>query len=86
MKLAILFLSCVATLGGFTLVQAADPVTPAAPATQPASPINKKCPVTGEDVDSKITWEYQGRVIGFCCMDCVEPFKKNPEKYMKDLK
>ena len=70
------------------------------PATQPAAtqgaatqaseslkPINKYCAVDRDDpVDPKITYEYQGKIIGFCCEDCIPKFKKDPEKYMKDLK
>ena len=29
---------------------------------------------------------YNGKVIGFCCPDCVDEFKKDPEKYMKTIK
>ena len=56
------------------------------PATQ-AAIVNKKCPITGEDIDPKgKTVTYQGKRVGFCCDDCIEKFEKNPEKYMKDLK
>ncbi len=62
----------------------AEPTT--APATQPAI-FNKLCPVTKEAVDPKVkTYEYKGKIIGFCCEDCVKDFKADPEKYMKDLK
>ena len=59
-----------------------------APTTQAsATPVNKKCPVSGDPVDPKVqTVVYQGKTIGFCCADCVEPFKKNPEKYSKNIK
>jgi YHS domain-containing protein len=57
-----------------------------APATQPA-PVNKFCPVEKENaVDPKITTVHDGKVIGFCCADCIPTFKKDPAKYMKDLK
>lgn len=61
-----------------------------APATQASAtvkPINKYCAVEKEDeIDPAVTYLYQGKVIGFCCEDCVPKFKANPEKYMKDLK
>jgi len=61
-----------------------------APATQASAsqkPINKFCAVdTGNEVDPTVTYLYQGKVIGFCCADCIPKFKENPEKYMKDLK
>jgi YHS domain-containing protein len=47
---------------------------------------NKVCPVQGEEVDSEApTAEYKGKVIGFCCPGCEKKFKKDPEKYMKNL-
>jgi YHS domain-containing protein len=58
-----------------------------APSTQASVPVNKKCPISGDAVDPKgKTVIYKGQVIGFCCEDCVEPFKKNPDKYAKDIK
>ena len=56
--------------------------------TQAATPINKFCAVDHENpVDSTVpTVTYKGKVIGFCCEDCIPKFKKNPERYMKDLK
>jgi YHS domain-containing protein len=58
----------------------------AAAATQPA-PVNKKCPVSGEDVDAKgKTVQYKGKTVGFCCDDCIELFNKNPDKYADKLK
>lgn len=51
------------------------------------TPVNKKCPINPEnDIDPKVTTVYEGKVIGFCCADCIPEFKKTPEKYMKDLK
>ena len=32
------------------------------------------------------TYVYNGKTIGFCCPDCIDEFKKNPEKYMATLK
>ena len=64
-------------------VIAADPSTK----ESAKKPVNTKCAVMPQDeVDPKITVEYKGKVIGFCCPDCIPEFKKDPEKYMKDLK
>ena len=61
-----------------------------APTTRPtasAKPINKYCAVDRDDaVDPTVTYLYQGKVIGFCCEDCIPKFKADPEKYMKGLK
>lgn len=58
------------------------------PTTKPAVAVNKFCPIERENpVDATVpTVTYKGKVIGFCCDDCPATFKKNPEKYMKDLK
>ena len=58
-----------------------------APATsQPAAATNAKCPITGEDVDPKITTVYDGKTYAFCCGDCVASFKKDPAKYAAKAK
>jgi YHS domain-containing protein len=50
-------------------------------------PVNKTCPIeAGHAIDPKVTTEYEGKTIGFCCSDCIPTFKKDPKKYMKDLK
>ena len=56
--------------------------------TAPTSqPLNKMCAVMHEDaVDPKVTYVYKDKTIGFCCKDCIAEFKKDPEKYMKELK
>ncbi|MCR4416376.1 MAG: YHS domain-containing protein [Ignavibacteria bacterium] len=47
---------------------------------------NEVCPVMGEPVDPEVqTVEYNGKVIGFCCKSCIKKFKKDPEKYLKNL-
>jgi len=44
-----------------------------------------KCPVMGYKVDDKISTEYKGKRVAFCCKECIEKFKAEPEKYMKKL-
>jgi YHS domain-containing protein len=86
--IACLALTC-AVLSAADKVEKKDAKKPETPAaTQPAQPINKFCAVDRDNpVDSTVpTVTYKGKVIGFCCEDCVPEFKKNPEKYMKDLK
>jgi YHS domain-containing protein len=63
-----------------------DQPTTKAATTQPA-PVNKKCPISGEDIDPKgKTVTYKGKVVGFCCDDCIEKFNKEPDKYADSLK
>src|SRR6185436_12090376 len=49
-------------------------------------PINKKCPITGKDVVSGKTSEYEKQLIGFCCQDCVGKFESDPKKYIGKVK
>ncbi len=47
---------------------------------------NAVCPVRGEVIDPEANKvEYNGKVYGFCCNGCDAKFKKNPEKYSKNL-
>ena len=84
-------LACAFLLVSATAISMAQSTPPStAPTTKPAQPApvsNTKCPVSNDAVDAKAkTVVYQGKTIGFCCDDCVEPFNKNPEKYAKNLK
>ena len=50
-------------------------------------PVNKKCPISGDDVNPKgKTVQYKGKTVGFCCDDCVGLFNKNPDKYADKIK
>jgi len=71
----------------------AEPTTTGAtttPATQgSASPTvaNQYCAVMNEHkIDPTVTIAHAGRTIGFCCKDCIEPFEKEPAKYLASLK
>lgn len=46
---------------------------------------NTVCPVSGDKISqkTKVTYEYKGKVYNLCCAGCIEPFKKDPEKYVK---
>jgi YHS domain-containing protein len=43
------------------------------------------CPVMGGTIDKSVYTDYNGMRIYFCCTACSEPFKKDPEKYMKKM-
>ncbi len=48
---------------------------------------NKICPVSGKriDAETKANYEYKGKIYNFCCSTCIEEFKNDPEKYIKNL-
>ena len=56
------------------------------PATQPTAAVDTKCPVSGDDVDPKVTSVYNGKTYAFCCADCVKSFQKDPAKYAAKAK
>jgi YHS domain-containing protein len=56
--------------------------------TEPARFLGKgdgitTCPVTGEAVSKDVKAEINGRTVYFCCADCIEDVKKNPDLYLK---
>ncbi len=55
------------------------------PAEAKGTPINKKCPVEGEDIDASVTTVHDGKTIGFCCKSCIAKFNKDPGTYLKKL-
>lgn len=68
------------------------PVQPATPAPNTKS-VNKPyplktCIVSDEDLgamDEQTSIVYEGRVIKFCCKECLPKFQKDPAKYLKKL-
>ena len=94
---SILSLALLASVAAF--VSAEDTTQPSsqpssapstAPATQAAAngAVNQFCAIENEhkiDPNGK-TYTYNGKVVGFCCSDCIDTFKKSPEKYMASLK
>ncbi|MEF3279570.1 MAG: YHS domain-containing protein [Elusimicrobiota bacterium] len=47
------------------------------------------CPVMGERftiTDKTPSFKYKEKIYFFCCPECVEKFKKEPEKYLKPAK
>ena len=85
---------CAALIGGGVMLFAADAPKPKGPTTKPSTTqakaktvANKFCAVEGKghDVDPKVTYEYKGQLIGFCCSDCIDEFKKDPDKYVKKM-
>jgi YHS domain-containing protein len=99
MKISALILALAAIVGVAVYVSAEDAKTPASkPATTATAPATKKAAANGAineycavEKDNKIdehgkTYTYNGKIIGFCCDDCIDEFKKNPEKYMATLK
>lgn len=42
------------------------------------------CPVTGEELgDGAVDYVYAGKLLRFCCEDCIKDFEKNPQEYLK---
>jgi YHS domain-containing protein len=57
------------------------------PVADKTKPANKFCPVDRENaVDPTATAEYNGKLIGFCCEDCIKKFDLDPDAYLANLK
>ena len=59
--------------------------TAATPAVQQATGASSICPVTCDEfkpTEQSPSYKYKGKTYQFCCLGCVNPFKKNPEKYI----
>lgn len=49
--------------------------------------VNRKCPLKPDArVDTAQTMEYKGKLVGFCCSDCVDKFKANPAAHAAAIK
>jgi hypothetical protein len=55
--------------------------------TQARKPINRKCPLKPDvRVDPALTVVHNGKLVGLCCSDCVDKWKKNPAGYFASVK
>ena len=70
------------------LLIAADAKNPEAkkpatqPTTQPTAAVNKNCAVMQDhEADKKVIYAYKGKTYAFCCSECINEFKKDPEKF-----
>jgi YHS domain-containing protein len=88
-----LFLSALLCSAFGVAVLAAKDQPASKPSTQPTTqesagkPVNKFCAVDHDnEVDPKVTVVYKGKVIGFCCKDCIKDFEKDPDKYVATMK
>ncbi len=43
------------------------------------------CPVMGNAIDKAVFTDYQGKRVYFCCPGCIEPFNKEPAKFLAKL-
>lgn len=44
------------------------------------------CPVMGGEINKEFYADYQGQRIYFCCPGCKEPFLKEPEKHLEQMR
>ena len=65
-----------------------EPAEPAQTKTVAAAleTVQTTCPVMkGGAIDKKIFTEYKGKKVYFCCPECIDKFKAEPEKYIAQL-
>ena len=50
----------------------------------------KTCVISGDELGGKmgpaIAYSYDGTEVQFCCPDCIDEFKKDPEKYLAQIR
>jgi len=51
----------------------------------PTTPVNTVCPVSGTAVDPAHTVTHDGKLIGFCCPNCVAKFNEDPAPFLANL-
>jgi len=56
-----------------------------APSGEKKTAMQTTCPVMGMPIDKANFTDYEGKRIYFCTKDCIEAFKKDPDKYMKQM-
>lgn len=79
-------------VGSSAFIRAADTNSPSISTNAPAAKMKPYpldyCLVSGDkigEMGKPITTNYMGQEIKFCCPDCVKDFRKNPDKYVKQL-
>jgi YHS domain-containing protein len=58
---------------------------PAKEAVTAAAVEQTTCPVMGNPINKQFVAEYKGKKVYFCCPECIEKFKAEPEKYVAKL-
>lgn len=43
------------------------------------------CPIMKKPINKELFVEHEGKKVYFCCPGCIDIFKKDPAKYVKDL-
>ncbi len=85
MMCSVIMLSFLTVTCGVSLAQQqGEPEAVAAPMVKAVNVGNKICPVMDTPIDeqSKVTYEYQGKIYNFCCPGCLASFKADPQKYI----
>ncbi|MHB8067844.1 MAG: YHS domain-containing protein [Desulfobaccales bacterium] len=80
MTMTILALVLAFTLAGAGWAAPPPLIEPAAGKTQAA------CPVQGGKINKDLYVDYQGQRVYFCCPACIDIFKKDPEKYLREMR
>ncbi len=51
-----------------------------------AGKTQEACPVQGGKINKNIYTDYKGQRIYFCCPECPDIFRKDPEKYLQKMR
>ena len=53
-------------------------------AVMPTGPVNETCPIMGGDVNAKVTTQWKGKTVGFCCKPCIAKWNALSEEKKAD--
>jgi YHS domain-containing protein len=53
---------------------------------KPLAGLQVVCPVRGGKINKDIYVDYKGQRIYFCCPGCPDIFKKDPERYLQQMR
>jgi YHS domain-containing protein len=63
-----------------------DAPAPEDTGSEPAEAVTQtSCPVMDMPINQAVYVEHEGRRVYFCCEDCIETFKQDPQKHVQKL-
>ena len=70
----------------FTLVLALAFLARVPAAAEETGKLQTNCPVEGGKINKELFTDYAGWRVYFCCPDCIDSFRKDPEGYLGKMK
>jgi len=83
----IVLCTAVAMMAGMGQAAAGEPKAPEGASVEKKAELAPQtiCPVMGNPINKELYADVDGKRIYVCCKGCIDPIKKNPQKYIKKL-